>query len=101
MSADRSSETTYRQAKKFTANFQELLDEQKELGRPVIPELLCTVDETLLRATDDGKIEIEIIPKGESAGTLAANPSTVGSMTVFTNADGDVPYLYFCMKKKG
>lgn len=99
MSESRSAPLTKCQAKLFVESFENLLKDFKDLGSPLIPELFCTVDETLLRATSDGKIEAQIIPKGQKSGTKGEDASTIGSMTVFTTANGVVPYVYFCMKK--
>jgi hypothetical protein len=69
---------------------------------PLHPDTLCNMDETLLQIASNGKAELELVPRGEATGTRSSkDPSVVGSMLVFVNASGDVPFVYFCMKKVG
>ena len=48
----------------------------------------------------NGKVDIELVPRGELTGTDSIrDPSVVGSMLVFVNAAGTVPYVYTLQQK--
>jgi hypothetical protein len=54
------------------------------------------MDKTLLQIASNGKAELELVPCGEATGTRSSkDPSVVGSMLVFVNASGDLPFGYF------
>jgi hypothetical protein len=101
MSAGRSSELTYDQCGIFCDAFSDLLHVMETKNYPVHPDTLCNMDETLLRISRNGHLELELIPCEERTGTHASSSSTViGSMLVFITVTGAVPYVYFCMKKE-
>ena len=98
----RSNEVTFDQTLLFCNVFEEMLSEYASKGIPLHPETLCNMDETLLQIVSNGKVDIELVPCRELTGTDSIrDPSVVGSMLVFVNAAGTVPYVYFCMKKEG
>ena len=97
----RVSVTTYNQARLFCGNLKDLLEDFHQLGHHVLLELFCSADDTLLHASSDGKVTTEIIPSWSKAGSSRPSDekTIIGSVVVFSAADGLTPYAYFCIKK--
>ena len=101
MSEGRSSDVTFDQCELFCSAFEELQQTLAAKNIPIHPDTLCNMDETLLRITSNGHLNLELVPRGERTGTRSSSKcSPVGSMLVFMSASGAVPFVFFCMKKE-
>lgn len=100
MSKGRSDSLTYDQCEIFCDAMEDIVSDHEAICFPVHPDTLCNMDETLLRLTSNGRVELELVPRDERTGTASTKDTTViGSMLVFVTASGVVPFVYFCMKK--
>ena len=99
MKAARVANTTFDQALIFSRVFQGVLESFQELQSPVSPQFLCNCDETLINIVRNGKVDIELVPRGVRTGSGSPPPGLIGSMLCFVTASGDVPLVVFVMKK--
>ena len=90
MKAARSGLKTYDQALLFSRTWEKMIQDNLSLHTPIDPNRLVNVDETLLRITQNGRWEPQLVPRATTTGTSAKDPSTVGSMVVFVTAGGRV-----------
>lgn len=99
MASNRTSNTTFDQSLMFSQVFQKVQKSFQEIGRPISPQFLCNCDETLINIVRNGKVDIELVPRGVKTGSGSPPPGLLGSMLCFITAAGDVPLVVFIMKK--
>ena len=85
---------------KFSKTFDDLLTWFERLGTPLKASSLFNVDETLIRVTQNGVLDVELVPRCENTGSPPLDTSVIGALLAFVSANGEVPLLFFCMKKK-
>ena len=99
MAEGRITATTFDQAVQFSNVYGNLLSSYESRGIPLTPECLLNMDETLIQYMEKGGLDIELVPRKERTGSSKPNSSVIGSTIAFVSASGEVPLLYFCMKK--
>ena len=100
ISPSRTSIVTFNQSRLFSEVWCEIIADYQNLGLTLNPDIICNVDEILLHITENGRVFSQLILRDGTHGDCELKGKTIGSMIAFVSANGNVPFIMFCMKKK-